>query len=488
MIRQTTLPLFIAGEAESPDTEFKSASEGRLPKDIWQTIGAFANTNGGKIIFGIDPFGNTVELSRDQIDTLQQDLFSLCRNKFNVDVTPSMEYSDGILIAYIPPSPAPLRPVYAKAKGMGLGTYVRIGSATTQANSDWVQRLVIAARGGAETLVFDSVVYSEVFSTKLVKQYLSKLNERKNNMYQDFSEEQVLVKLRAIDKQQRPTLFGLLAFGEFESPQEVISPTIKIVVTQYPGPTKVNEYDMRETYVDNREFTGDIKSQFDQAFIFLKSKLPIRGAIDVSGKRQDYLVVPEVVLRETLANALAHRDYGTYASPIQIDIFSDRLEVINPGMSLVPINELDMAPSTSRNPLSMGYLRDYGITDQKARGIRTIKAALREAGLRPPVFENLGQSFRATLSMSTFISTADREWLQNFSTNELNDRQLNALVYVRNNPHGISNSSYRDINSMANVRDDKKANKELRELVDKGILGVLGENKARHYILEDPHV
>ena len=135
----------------------------------------------------------------------------------------------------------------------------------------------------------------------------------------------------------------------------------------------------------------------------------------------------------------------------------------------------------------MSYLKDYGITDQKARGVRTIKAALKDAGLKPPEFENIGQSFRVTLFVSAFISIGDRRWLQQFSKHKLNDRQLNALVYARNKSEGINNSGYRDINSMTNVRDDKKSNKELKELVERGILFPSGDNRARRYTLMADH-
>lgn len=487
-MQQTSLPMFIEEEAETSKIEFKTTSDGKLPKDIWHTISAFANTDGGKIVFGVTPEGVRVNLTREVIDTLQQDIISLCAQAFSSTITPDVQYSDGVLIVFIPPSPAQLRPVYKKDKGAGTGTYVREGSTNRIANDEMIRRFSVAARGGAETLVFDDITAADCLDMATVGEYIKLVNERKSNMYQAFGRDEVLVKLRAVSREDYPTLFGLLAFGRDAAPQEIISPTINIVVTQYPGLTKVNEDDFSETYVDNREFYGNAKKQFDDAFAFMKSKLPIRGTIDSNGKRRDYFVIPEVALREALANALAHRDYSTYASPIQIDIFSDRIEIINPGTSLVPIEQLDKAPSATRNPLLMSYLKDYGITDQKARGIRTIKVSLRTAGLLAPTFENVGQSFKATLFASAFISTEDKLWLRQFSAFGLNERQLNALAHVKNNPEGINNSEYRDYNSMNNVRDDKKAYEELRQLAEKGILVKSGENRARRYVLGDAYV
>lgn len=487
-MKQTSLPIFIHEEAETSNVEFKTGSSGRLPKDAWQTISAFANTDGGKIIFGVTPEGQKADLTRQDIDKLQQDLTSLCSQSFSAPITPEIHYTDGMLVVYIPPSPAQLRPVYMKGKGQGKGTYVREGSTNRVANAEMLRRFSVAAQGGAETIVFGDHPYEECFDDAAVDDYIDLVNKKKSNMYQHFSTEEVLFKLRAINRKKEPTLFGLLAFGRQSAPQEIIAPTIEVVVTQYPGSTKVNEDDLDETYIDNREFYGNAKTQFYDALAFVKSKLPVRGTIDNSGTRRDYLAIPEAALRETLANALAHRDYSVYSSPVQIDIFSNRIEIINPGESLVPIAELDKAPSVARNPLLMSHLKDFGITDQKARGIRTIKVSLKQAGLQPPSFENIGQSFKAVLFSSAFISRKDKEWLRQFRAYRLNERQLAALAHVKNNSAGINNGEYRNINSMKNVRDDKKANKELRQLTEKGILVTYGDNRARRYTLHEKYV
>ena len=109
--------------------------------------------------------------------------------------------------------------------------------------------------------------------------------------------------------------------------------------------------------------------------------------------------------------------------------------------------------------------------------------SLKQAGLLEPTFENTGSSFKVILSASAFISYEDKLWLARFSEFKINERQLNGLTHIKNSSNGISNSEYRDINSMVNVRDDKKANKELRSLVEKNILVIVGENRARRYII-----
>lgn len=479
------LSIFNPTDPETTNVEYKSASEGRLPKDLWQTISAFSNTDGGTIYFGIDPNGNLVGLSAGNIDKIQQDITSLCSQDFNIVINPTVETRNGYVGVEISPAPAEVRPVHKKSLGMNRGTYVRIGSSNILANEEHIKRFAIASRGGAETLTYPDTPFEDCLDMERVQQYIDLLNSKKNNIYQRFTPDEVLVKQKVISKDGNVTLFGLLAFGSDNSTQDIISPTVNIGITQYPGSTKVDEDDPQATYTDNREFNGTVLEQFALALAFIKTKLPIKGTIDANGIRKDYLIIPEVALREALANAIAHRDYSAFSSRIQIDVFSNRLEIINPGNSLVPIDELESAPSTTRNPILMNYLKEMGITDQKARGIRTIRTTARKAGLVEPIFENVSQSFKVTLYSSAFLSPVDKVWLAKFRPFKLNQRQMNALAHVHNTHDGISNSEYRDINNMNNVRDDKKANKELRTLVALEILEAAGENRARRYVLTD---
>lgn len=473
----------IISEPESERLEFKSATHGKLPENIWMSVSAFSNTDGGRILLGVNDNGEEVGLSAKELDTLQKDFVSLCNTGFNHKIIPVVSVEDNHILAIINPLPAIMRPLYSEKRRVEHGTYIRIGSANVKATSEDIMRLSAAAQGGAETFTYD-VDYHEVLDERKIRDYIDLLNSRNNNVYQRFSEEEILRKQKAIID-DKVSLFGLLAFGNGMSLKEVVAPTMNITVTQYPEADKVVG-DASLTYTDSREFDGCVIDQFEHAFSFIKSKLPVRGMIGPDGKRQDYLVIPEIAIREALANAIVHRDYATSSSRIQVDIYANRIEIINPGRSLMPIDELETTQSITRNPLTMNFFKENGYTEQKARGIRTIKQTIREAGLQAPVFENIsGQSFKATLFTSAFISTEDKEWLKKFGNYELKDRQLNCLVYLKHhNDDGINNSTYRELNGMNSVGDDKMANRELVGMVKLGILKSGGIGRYRKYYLK----
>ena len=75
-------------EPESERLEVKSATHGKLPENVWMTVSAFSNTDGGRILLGVNDNGEEVGLSAKELDTLQKDFVSLCNTGFNHKIIP----------------------------------------------------------------------------------------------------------------------------------------------------------------------------------------------------------------------------------------------------------------------------------------------------------------------------------------------------------------------------------------------------------------
>jgi len=478
-------------EPEKIDTEYKTASGGRLPKDIWKSVVAFANTDGGTIYFGVSPDGKEIKLTRDQADKIQRDIINLCHDgSLSTQFLPEVRVlgSNKTVMVVIPAIQAALRPVYSARHGMYNGTYVRVGSENVKADRETITRFLVAARGGAEQIWY-SESYAHVLDLGEIENFIEMLNRQNHDVYRDFDLAEVLIKQRIISKDRKKvSLYGLLGFAKDRELQDLVAPTINIAVTQYAGSEILTQTDLAETYRVDQEFNGNVINQFTQALAYIKNKIPARWVVGANGQRELHPAIPDVALREALANALVHRDYSVTGARIQVNIYENRLEIINPGASLIPINQLDSAPSLTRNPLVMNLLKEYGIVEQKGRGIRTIYRSIRDEDLTEPVFENIGgQAFRVTLYNTSALSSADKEFLASFAP-EINRRQKNAIVYAKKHPEGINNGEYRKINEMQLVRDDKKANKELNELVRLGIFRMVGIGRWRRYLLIPPTI
>lgn len=345
---------------ETDTVEFKLITKDKLPDAFWETISAFSNLDGGTIYLGIDTKGVVHGIAHQYLDTLQQNIYSICKSVFNVEIIPDVKVTkDSIIQIYIPPAPTYHRPVYSKKRGIPQGARIRAGTTNAQLTDDHIRRFALANEGGAELKVLDNSIEESIDNTKVLD-YIKVVNKKRYNIYQDFTPTQILTKMQVI-KDSKPTLLGLLVFSQQESLQEIGSPTFNIAVTQYRGVSKVSQ-NIEEVSLDDKEFNGTVFEQFDNALKFIISKLPVHSEISTELKRKEYLALPEIAIRETLANSIAHRDYTNRTARIQIDIYSDRVEFANPGRSLVPIENIDNATPQSRNPLLIKFLRDYNIT------------------------------------------------------------------------------------------------------------------------------
>lgn len=91
--------------------------------------------------------------------------------------------------------------------------------------------------------------------------------------------------------------------------------------------------------------------------------------------RKELKLVPDVVIRELLANALIHQDFTCTGASVMIEIYSDRVEISNPGDPLVPVERF-IDGYRSRNERFADLMRRLGICEEKSSGIdRVVEAA-----------------------------------------------------------------------------------------------------------------
>jgi ATP-dependent DNA helicase RecG len=128
----------------------------------------------------------------------------------------------------------------------------------------------------------------------------------------------------------------------------------------------------------------------------------VRTVIDEkTGERTDKTEYPVIAIREIILNALVHRDYSIHTDncPITIRMFTNRIEVENPG-GLYGRNRIDTLGdygADTRNPYLANALEIIGQAENRYSGIPTIRRAMEEAGLEHPKFESTRGIFRVTL-------------------------------------------------------------------------------------------
>ncbi len=117
---------------------------------------------------------------------------------------------------------------------------------------------------------------------------------------------------------------------------------------------------------------------------FVMGQLPQNEVIE-DALRQEVKLVPEIVIRELVANALIHQDFQIQGASVMIEIYSDRVEISNPGKPIVPVDRF-IDGYQSRNERLADIMRRLGICEEKSSGIDKVVDAAEAYQLPAPNF------------------------------------------------------------------------------------------------------
>jgi len=213
----------------------------------------------------------------------------------------------------------------------------------------------------------------------------------------------------------------------------------------------------------------------------------VQTQIGVSRKLRDLFFeerpeYPRFAWQESIVNAIAHRDYSLRGSETEIRIFDDRLEIKNPGLPPEPvkIEELQQrkAVHASRNPRIMRVLKALGYVRERGEGLPRVFEETEESFLPPPELIAEGSFFKLVLRNNPVFDEQTMMWLRGFPLEKINIRQRRILAYSYQS--GKRYFALRDY-SQQNKIDKETARKEIRDLLDRGIIEVIGNRKAAKY-------
>lgn len=156
-------------------------------------------------------------------------------------------------------------------------------------------------------------------------------------------------------------------------------------VVVYPGPSKL------ETKLDH-VFDRGYAVGFQEFVNYIYAQLPQNEVIE-HALRKEVKLVPDVVIRELLANAMIHQDFAVAGASVMIDIFANRVEISNPGEPLVPVERF-IDGYQSRNEHLADLMRRFGICEEKSSGIDRVVDAAEAYQLPAPDFH---AGFRRTI-------------------------------------------------------------------------------------------
>lgn len=243
---------------------------------------------------------------------------------------------------------------------------------------------------------------------KMERYILQKKVERPG--FARLSRQQILEMLN-ITRDEKVTLAAVLNFCVY--PQGYF-PQLGITAVVVPG-TEIGDTDADSArFIDNKRIEGTIDSMVDEAVAFCRRNMKTRTIIDPdTGTRSDRTEYPAEAIREAILNALIHRDYSIYTegTPVQMNLFADRLEIHSPGnlYGRMTVEQLGIARPDLRNPALAVMTESLTGAENRYSGIPTIRRVMREYGLPEPRFEKRRNEFVVTLFNGTAITIAPRK-------------------------------------------------------------------------------
>ncbi|MBP5654737.1 MAG: putative DNA binding domain-containing protein [Clostridiales bacterium] len=414
---------------ENKHLEFKS----KLTDTFLKTVTAYANYDGGKILFGVDDQGNTIGVSDAKSLALR------IENKINDKITPAPDFlitttNSGRVVCL------EVRAGINKPYFLNNKTYKRNDTSTVEVDKTELKRLILEG---------DNIDFEELRSKDQDLTFKTLTRELKDKI--------------GISKLDRDILKTLSLYKDSEgynNAADILSDN-----NSFPGidvvkfGENINIFKKRAT-LDRRS----ILDSYNKAVEIYKDfyQYEIVDGID----RHKVESIPEEAVREALANAIIHRVWDVDAH-INVSMFDDRIEIVSLGGLPDSISEdsyLNGNLSILRNPILAGVFHRLGLIERFGTGIRRIRQAY-AASRNKPQFLITEDSIRVTLPVLSGID-------------DLTEDERHIYDHLSRNISKPIN----EVMSSKDIRFGKtKVTNLLKDMSDRGIVVVEGNGRGTRY-------
>ena len=371
----------ILREPEGKTLEFKRDLSSATP--FLRSVVAFANTAGGTILIGVEDGTRHVRGVMDPV-ALEEKVANLIADAISPQLLPDIEillYRNSHVLG-IRVYPSSSRPHYLGSDPV-TGTYVRVGSTNRRADEDLIAEMRRFSRGESFDKRPMPNLDSESIDFRAASESFAEIRKLSP------SDLDVLRLFTVYRGRRVPTVGGILLFGHDRLAH---FPDAWIQAGRFAGTDKAN-------IVDQTELRMPLVDAVPAAVAFIERHMA--SAVQIGPvKRAARWTLPPVAIREAVINAVVHADYSQRGAPLRVSIFDDRLEIENPG--LLPfgltVEDLPRGVSKLRNRVIGRVFNELRLVEQWGSGAQRMVAACRDAGLAAPVWEEIGNRLRVTMS------------------------------------------------------------------------------------------
>ena len=440
----------ILEQGEGKTIEFKE----NFGKEAIQTAGSFANTTGGYIIIGVDKKGNVkgVSISKESLNNWGNRITQLSEPTLIPDLQ-SIKIDERTLVI-ISIKEFPLKPVSINGR-----CYKRVDASNKILTPAEISEMHLQSTGTTWDAMPCPNTNLDDIEIKKVEEYISRTRDTGRRHFKEKEDiRKILYKLNLI-QDDKPSWAAIIAFGK-----------------RLPMQAKVKCGRIRgtSTIVDDFVVDAPLLDQVEEVMNYMKRVLKLTYSISGKAKRDEIWEYPLDAIREVVTNAICHRDYSS-STEIQIKIFDDRLTVFNPGALPLGMSiEKLMDPnhnSIPRNRLIAMLFYDTGLIERYGSGIQRILDDCHKHKFPIPKFDELERGFQVIFYKDIYTE----EYLME---KDLNERQIKAIMYIKKKGK-ITNKEYRNLSGLS----DEGARIDLKDLISKGFVKLIGSGRGTYYTL-----
>ncbi|GAB3593046.1 ATP-binding protein [Angustibacter peucedani] len=239
------------------------------------------------------------------------------------------------------------------------------------------------------------------------------------------------------------------------------------------------EADDTTSYVRREAIRGPVQDQVERATDWIVrdvgTELVVTGAF-----RHDVPRLPRRVVREAVANAVAHRDYTIDRTPIVIEVRPSAVTVRSPGSLPPPVTVDTLREAQApRNHTVIDVLRKFGLAEDSGQGIDVMQDGMKYELLEEPEFTDGVDSFSVTLRLGGMVSVTERAWLAEYERRGALQPDERILLLTAAREDQLTNARAREALGV----DSVEARNRLQRLRDAGLLDQHGQRGRAYYTL-----
>ena len=433
------------------DVEFKQARQA-IPKNAYESVSAFANTEGGHLVFGVKKDGLNFEVVGIlDVDKMQNEFLSALRQKDKIsqiiDVKEEIYTIDNkdLLVFYISEISRTKKPLFLN--GDIRRSFLRKGACDVRCTPEELQRLMndaSADRYDGRILEYDiNKCYSKKDIAWYRRQYEGKVG---NRSYTDLEDLEFLFQLGLIkdtEKGRKPTIASVLLLGQ-DGYLRGLLPRPVIDCQRYLF--DYNDYSTKERWHDRTICDFNLVQSWLAVVEWYYKFAEIPFEVDPKTLQRKDTPPDYIAFREAIINILIHQDYADHSRKPAITHFNNLTRFWNPGDAFADVKDLlEPGEKETRNPLLVNAFRRIGFSENAGWGLQDVYKNWRKLGKVPPEIFNdkAKKTFELVLPKEILLSEKQVKFQQSLNIHLSEDE---AVIFAYACKHkSISHYDIRDI-------------------------------------------